>query len=382
MTTKIIAPAKDLLAALTFIRPAIAVRPVTPVLGCVFINPSTGAVIGFDYEVSAKSVLTEFEGEGDRLVVPYSMLVDSVRLITRSDKEASVTITAESAKDGEFVTVESCGYKLVIGSHKADEYPRFDLPRAEKAFTVNGSEMKSLINHSLVAASKDDTLPVLCGVQFEVDDDTLTAMATDRFRLTMNSLPITNASAKVSGTKFLIKGRFLSALAKAMRSAEVPVEVFNEGVRFTLPGGILQTLLINGDFPKIRSLFPESAATTYAIDRKLLVEATTVAQRLAERNTPVVLEFDKNGALPSFAEGLFGSSYAPLVPGEFVSGNEDFTLAFNPEYLIGALRSLSGDQVLLHINSMVKPMMITELDGSITHRHLIMPVRMPKGNTL
>ena len=62
MTASITASAKDWIAALTFVGPAISHRPPMPVLCCVRIDPAKGAVYGFDFELTAQADLPEFEG--------------------------------------------------------------------------------------------------------------------------------------------------------------------------------------------------------------------------------------------------------------------------------------------------------------------------------
>lgn len=374
--TQLKASAKDLLAALSFVAHAIARKPATPTLANVRINPGTGEIVAFDYEVKAHATLNESEGSGEVFLAPHRVLVDAVVSITRADKSAEVTITPGQGKDGEFVNVTACGYEIVIGCAPISEYPRVEVGAGTSSFSCEGTALKSLITRSLTAVARDETLPVLAGVRFEVADGALTSMATDRYRLAMNRMSINHDGKKVPS--FLVKGKFLESVAKNLRATDCQVTVTDQWVRFDLPGGTLETLLVSGEFPKIRSLFPSDTPTAFAVDRLKLLEAVTVAARLAERNTPVVLKFDSEGVHASFSEGLFGASHAPVAPGHFVRGDENVVMAFNPRFVQGCLKALSGDQILIHVNSVSKPAMFTELDDVESSKHLIMIVRMPQ----
>lgn len=376
--SKFTAPAKDLLAALAFVKPSIANRPPVPALRTVRINPSNGEITGFDYEITSQSGVKNYAGQGEAFLAPHSVLVDAIRSTTRTDKNAEVTLTPGTGNDGQFVTVEACGYQVLIGTSPLREYPKIDLPDAESFFTIEGLALKSLINKSILAASKDDTLPILTGIKLEVENKVLTALATDRYRLSMNAVQI--VQPKTSWSTSIVKAKTLAVIAKNLRSgSKCLVQVHDDWMRFNLPDGIIQTRLINGDFPKIRSLFPDSALITYTVDRLQLLDAATVAGRIAERNTPIAFKIDNDGIHSTFAEGLFGSSHAPLIPGEYLSGHEVFNFALNPAFTIDSLKSLEGKQVVIHFNSPAKPIMLTSASDD-SSKQLVMPVRMPQGS--
>jgi DNA polymerase-3 subunit beta len=55
--------------------------------------------------------------------------------------------------------------------------------------TVAGDAFAQAVSQVIIAASKDDTLPILTGVRMEIEDDLITLLATDRYRLAMREVP-------------------------------------------------------------------------------------------------------------------------------------------------------------------------------------------------
>lgn len=51
--------------------------------------------------------------------------------------------------------------------------------------TLPGDAFAQAVSQVIIAASKDDTLPILTGVRMEIEDDLITLLATDRYRLAM-----------------------------------------------------------------------------------------------------------------------------------------------------------------------------------------------------
>ena len=54
--------------------------------------------------------------------------------------------------------------------------------------TIGADAFASAIHQVAIAAGKDDTLPALTGIRMEINEDTLTMVATDRYRLAVREL--------------------------------------------------------------------------------------------------------------------------------------------------------------------------------------------------
>ena len=139
------------------------------------------------------------------------------------------------------------------------------------------------------------------------------------------------------------------------------------------------SLLIDGEYPKIRSLFPESTPITASVRTSELVEAVRRVSLVAERNTPVRLAFsDGQVALDA---GTGEDAQASEVIEANLQG-EDITVAFNPTYLSEGLHAFHSEYVRFSFTAPPKPAVLSaqkEQDGDddVAYRYLLMPVRLP-----
>lgn len=84
---------------------------------------------------------------------------------------------------------------------------------------VVDSDFARAINQVVVAAGRDELLPVFTGVRLEIDNDVISLLATDRYRMALKDLTWTPASSSAEGAA-LVPARVLSEAARSMSSGE------------------------------------------------------------------------------------------------------------------------------------------------------------------
>jgi len=179
--------------AVGWVSRALPGRPVIPVLSGLLLQAADGLVLScFDYEVSARAEVEAEVSEPGTVLVPGRLLAE----ITRS--LPSLPIEFADDPDGVSLTCGSASFTLV--TLPVEEYP--DLPAlSQTAGTVDGGDLAAAIGQVAPAASRDDTLPLLTGVNLEVDGETMTLAATDRYRLAMRDLAWSPSRSGASGTR-------------------------------------------------------------------------------------------------------------------------------------------------------------------------------------
>lgn len=366
---------KDVLAeAVSWTARSLSQRPPSPVLSGILITAANGTVslAGFDYEISAHLEIAADVAEEGTILVSGKLLAEICRSLPQS--------TATLETDGTKVTL-SCGRsRFHLATMPVAEYPELPvLP--EVTGVVDGEAFAHAINQVIVAASKDDTLPILTGVKMEIEDDLITFLATDRYRLAMREVRWKPAQAGIS-TSALVKAKTLNEVAKTLGAAgelKIALGKGNELIGFESGNRRTTSLLVDGDYPKIRSLFPENTPIHATVRTSDLVEAVRRVAVVAERNTPVRLSF--TGGQLSLDAGTGEDAQAEEAIEAQIDG-EEITVAFNPAYLSEGLNAFNSEFVRFSFTSAPKPAMMTaqsSLDGSDSdeYRYLVMPVRLP-----
>jgi DNA polymerase-3 subunit beta len=236
-------------------------------------------------------------------------------------------------------------------------------------------------------------LPVLTGVRIEISGSTISMLATDRFRLSHRELEWEPHSPDES-LAALVPARVLGDTAKSLTAgSEVTIALAAGGTGEGIigfegsgPGGSRRTTtrLLDGEFPKVRSLFPAEHQTTALVDKSALVESLKRVALVAERNTAVQLAFS-DGTLTLDAGSGDEAQASESI--EATINGEDITTGFNPQFLLDGLQVIDEAVVQLAFTVSTKPVVISgslgdsggdrTSSGDVTgFRYLLMPRRL------
>jgi DNA polymerase III subunit beta len=346
-----------------------------PVLAGLRIEATTDgglSLAGFDYEVSAQAQLDVTVAEAGSVLVPGRLLAE----ITRSLPGQPIDLSTDGSR-----LVLTCGSaRFQLPTLPLDEYPTLpEMP--EVSGTVGSDAFAAAVSSVAVAAGRDDALPVLTGVRVEIDGEKVTLAATDRYRLAVRTLRWSPTDPSLQATA-LVPARTLADAAKSLTTgAEVTLALAGAGSgdgMLGLAGGTRRatTRLLDGEFPKYRSLLPDSSSAVATVEAAALTEAVRRVALVASRTSPIRLAFSADG-LTLEAGGLDDAEAAESLPAKFEG--DALTIAFNATYLLDGLGSLDSDDAQLSFTAPTKPAVLTGKTGpddESDHRYLLMPVRL------
>jgi len=331
----------------------------------------------FDYETSARATLSADVTTGGRALVSGRLLADICRSLPARPVEMVV--------DGTRVQLTCGSARFSLQTMPVEDYPTIpDMPTSTG--TVRSDAFAHAVAQAVTAAGRDDMLPVLTGVRLEIDGGTISLLATDRFRLSLREVDWSPRTPDET-VAALVPAKVLADTAKSLTvGAEVSIALSSGGTgegiigfEGTGPGGVRRTTtrLLDGEFPKVRSLFPAEKLTTARVNRAELVESVKRVALVAERNTAVQMAFS-DGALTLDAgsgdEAQASESILAHVDGE------DLTTGFNPQFLLDGLTAIDQSDVELAFTQASKPVVISGLveDGETDpgFRYLLMPRRL------
>lgn len=367
---------RDVLAdAVTWTARTLPTRPPAPVLAGVRIEAAAEGVINlasFDYETSARSEIPAEVAEPGTVLVSGRLLAE----ISRALPNKPVDVALEGNK-----VVVTCGAsRFTLLTMPVDEYPALPaLP--EVSGTVSGDAFTHAVAQVTVAASRDDTLPLLTGVRVEIEGERITLLSTDRYRLALRELTWTPATPGFSAVA-LVRARTLNDVAKSLGSGGLVNLGLSTGqgldlVGFEAGGRQTTSQLVEGDYPAVRRLFPDSTPIHAVVATAPLIDAAKRVSLVAERNTPIRLSFSEGQVVLDAGHGDDAQASEAL---EAVLAGEDIAVAFNPQFLLDGLGALGTDFVRLSFTHPNKPVEFTgqgSLDGEddSAYRYLLVPIR-------
>jgi DNA polymerase-3 subunit beta len=367
---------RDVLAdAVTWTARSLPTRPPVPVLAGVRLEADTTGTVqlsSFDYEVSARSQIPADVSEAGTVLVSGRLLAE----ISRSLPDKPVDVVLEGTK-----VVVTCGAsRFTLLTMPVEDYPNLPVMPPTTG-TVDGDELTHAVAQVSVAASRDDTLPLLTGVRVEIEGEKVTLLATDRYRLALRELTWKPSSPDIS-TVALVRARTLSDAAKSLGSAGSVTVALSTGsgvdmIGFEAAGRQTTSLLVDGDYPAVRRLFPDETPIHAIVGTHALADAAKRVSLVAERNTPIRLSFSEGQVVLDAGQGDDAQASEAL---EATLVGDDISVAFNPQFLLDGLGALNTTFVRLSFTHPNKPVEFTgqeSLDGEDNpeYRYLLVPIR-------
>lgn len=374
-----------LLPALKAAGVGMATRPAVPVLSFVRLETEGHVTTAscFDYATSGSSEFVSDVPSYGSILLPYKQLVD---LLTAAGKgttkrvRESWTVTITGGESSHTVTVNGTTYNLMAGPvNEYPELPNVDAGEATDEIVVDTARLIRLMDSVSVAASKDDNLPMLTGVKLQTWGNELEAFTTDRYRLmhaTMPAFGVSELSALVPVKAWKKIKKHLNVniqtvvrFHKSANHHPQMVSFHNESVSTTYE--------VEGDYPKILSLFPDKHNHEFTFDADRMTAAVTALLPVIERNTPVRLTYGMDGVITldgGTGEDAQAQATVPFTSRDGLESN--FVVAFNPHYLLEGLKIFKGESATFAHTISPKPAVLTT-SGDESMRYLLMPVRLP-----
>ncbi|MBM9468970.1 DNA polymerase III subunit beta [Nakamurella leprariae] len=347
----------DLADAVAWVAKSLPSRPPVPVLGGILleVQDSTLTVSGFDYEVSTRAevaVDSTSDADHDRVLVSGRLLAEITRALPAKPVDFSV--------DGPKVTIVGGSARFTLPTMPVEDYPPLPaLP--EVAGTVDAGAFAEAVVQTAVASGRDDTLPMLTGIRVELEGDTLTLAATDRFRLAVRELAWTPERPDLS-TSVLIPARTLADAAKTIAagsgSSTVTVSL-GDGLLGLQAGSRRTTVrLLDVEFVKFRSLLPSEHSTTVDLEVGELTNSIKRVALVTDRGHHLRMHVT-DGMLTLTAGGDDEGRAEESLP--VTADGAELLIAFNPTYLLDGLGVMRSRSVRLAFTTASRPALVLPL---------------------
>lgn len=354
----------DLVTRLGAVSRVVSSRGTVQVLAGVLLRAQAGALelAATDMELSLRTTLpANVEGDG-AVVVPGKLLVDLARLLPAAD------VTIEYRPDDGVATVSSGSYTSRLNVYAAEDFPR--LPAIDVPLhAVATPSLLDTVDRVSRSASRDESRPVLTGIQVRFEGTRLIMAATDSYRLSFKETELQEAGPELEA---IIPARALTELARLAAGTETVQLGANENtVVFGAGDSWLTTRRIDGQFPDVNRLLPESFEVEVELPRVEFRDVVRRAAVMAQRNAPLRLRF-ADGELTVSAQSQDVGETCESIPVAY--SREPLEIGFNAEFLADGVDSVSGDTVRLKLINPLRPGLISA-DGD-AFWYLIMPIRL------
>jgi DNA polymerase-3 subunit beta len=353
-------------------------RTTLPILSGVLIQATDDGLTlsSFDYEVSAQTQIAADVEEQGVILVSGRLLSD----IANRLPNAPVRFSTE---DGRIVV--SCGSaRFTLLSMPVEEYPTLPQVGAESGL-LPADQFAAAVSQVAVAASRDDVTPVITGVQLEVTENSISLVATDRYRVAVRNIDWDSNDSGTTSATALVPARTLQEVGKTFGNAgTISVAITNtddrELIAFKSDKKTVTTLLIKGNFPPVKRLFPESVDNYAVINTADLIEATKRVSLVLEREAALRFTFTIDGVTLE----AIGSEQAQASESiDALLTGQDTVVSLKPQFLLDGLSAVHSEFVRISFTKTDNPnkpgpVLITsqsskDQPGSDDYKYLLQP---------
>jgi DNA polymerase-3 subunit beta len=244
-----------LLSNLNYVSKAVSTKNVIPVLaGIKFLLTEDGLSLEASDEsiiikcTIKKNDIAEIKEVGS-IVVPGKYILDIIR------KLPNETVNIET--DGLKILITTPSSEYTLNGIDASEFPDYPLELNKKPIIMNQKVLLNIINQTSFACSTQESRPILTGINFKIKENTLEAVATDSYRLSKKVINIEKSND--DPLDIVIPKTSLMELLKILNEKDIiELHIFSNKIVFKFDNILFQSRLLNGTFPNISTLIPES----------------------------------------------------------------------------------------------------------------------------
>ena len=319
---------------------------------------------GYDLEMGITTTIEANVRQAGEIVLSAKLLGDMVRRLPSG--EVSI-YTNESGN----ATIKGGVAEFDILAMSASDYPDLPTPGADHTLTIKTGMLRGMIEKTLYAVSQDDKKPAHTGELFAIEEDKLTVVALDGYRLAIVERPV-QAEKHI---RIIIPAKTLTEVNKLLGDDEddVRISANRRFVVFNSGNYTILSRLIEGEFLNYANVIPNGCKTRVVLETKDFIDTIERASLIiTERlKNPLRILFDASGKVTVRCQTNLGKvvdEFAAQVEGDPVE------IGFNNRYLLDALRNARCEKVVLELSGPLSPVKILPEEGS-DFIYLVLPVR-------
>lgn len=356
-----------LLNGISIVSKAIPAKTTMSILECILIDADADQIklTGNDMELGIE---TKVEGsilERGKIALDAKLFYEIIRKLP--DGEAPVIITS----DNKFNTTIQCESALFnILGRDGEEFSYLPYIEREQYITLSQFTLKEAIRQTIFSISPNDSNKMMAGELLEVKENILKVVSLDGHRISIRNIALKES---YESHKVIVPGKTLSEISKILggdNEKEVQIFFSKNHILFEFDDTMVVSRLIDGEYFKIDHMLSSDYETRVKVNKREFMDSidrSMILIRDSDRK-PIILNVeDSNVNLK--VRSTIGSMNADVSA---YKAGKDIMIAFNPKFLLDALRVIDDEEVELYMMNPKSPCFIKDEEG--TYIYLILPV--------
>ncbi len=322
---------------------------------------------GYNMETAITYAVEADVSDPGTCLLPAKLFGDIIRRLP----EGPVTVVVD---ENYKVSIRAGYASFTISAESAEGYPELPDVNTGRGIHIPQNSLKELISGTIFAVSENQSRPVHTGVKFEVENERISAIAVDGFRLARRTYhPASPTERELS---FVVPAAGLKEVEKILTDSEEEV-VFTLGpkhILFDIGSATLVCRLLEGDFLDWRKVVPTDCPVKLVTNVGDLASAVErVGLIVSEKyKSPVRCVFSDQVLLMRTNTTIGAAEDRCTIAGD----GKDLEIGFNVRYLADALRVIPSEEVVLELTNGLSPIVLTPADEKYDFSYMVLPVRI------
>ena len=367
---KVIFKKEFLFNSINIVIKAVSQKTTMPILQCILIEagPDGVCLMSNDTELAINTYIDNDKCnviEGGRIAVDAKLLFEIIRKIA-TENDSDITFTS----DGSIVEIICDNSQFKIQERDADQFPSLPEVNEDRYLSLSQFTLKEVIKDTIFSILPNDSNKMMGGELFEVKGDNLRVVSLDGHRISIRNTALKDHYDDIEA---VIPGKTLIEISKILTGeADKEVNIFftKNHAMFRFEDTVMVTRLIDGEYFRIDNMLSSDYETKLTVNRQDFldsIERACVLVRESDKKPLVINITDDTAAIRM--NSVIGSLDDRLL---VTKEGKDLMIAFNPRFLLDALRVIEDDEVSLCMTNSKAPCFIRDDEGK--YIYLILPV--------
>ena len=360
-----------IIKAINSVVKGVASKTTMPILEGILIQTNDNEIklTTYDLEIGIEYVIECDVKEQGSTVVNAIMFSEIIRKLP--DTEINISVNSNNLLE---IECEGALYKLA--TMNPDEFPELPKIEIENSIEIEQNALKNMIRKTIFAVSTEESRPIFTGCLFEIENNKLSLVAVDGFRLALRSMYLNKQSNNFSA---VIPGRTLNEVNKIISDSFEPIKigVSKNQALFEMENCKIVTRILDGEFLNYKNVIPNTWETRIRVnknniqncfERISLISSSAVEK---EKKYPVKVNVDIGKVVISCTNQTGDAKEELYVSTE----GKNLEAGFNPKYFLDSFKAIEDEEVYIEFGSSISPCLVKSVENN-DYTYMILPIRL------
>ena len=322
---------------------------------------------GYNMETAISCQIEAEVFDAGECILPARLFGDIIRRLP----EGPVTVLVD---ENYKVSIRAGFASFTISAEASSDYPELPDVNTGRSVQIPQNALKNLISGTIFAVSDNQARPIHTGVKFEVEENSVSAIAVDGFRLARRTWHLESPAGRT--LNFVVPAAGLKEVEKILTDSdeEASFTLGPKHILFQIGTSTLICRLLEGDFLDWRKVVPANCPV------KLVANVSDLASSI-ERVGLIVSEKYKSPVRCVFSDQVLqlrtNTTIGAAEDRCAIAGDgKELEIGFNVRYLADALRVVPSEEVVLELTNGLSPIVLTPVDDKYDFAYMVLPVRI------